>query len=176
MSSNTKLVTYKQRKNKTDISPMPFSSPPVSFNNNTLSPINGNQDRNLYTSFVFFLHFLFNFIIIISFAFLLASFFYIIREEFRVKVYKEKQKLQMIREEAAYNYRINRCDIEIPFMKNQCLAWKRASENDEIQVGKLFVDSIGEMVDTFIQRISWKAFILLAIIGVIYIFINRNIR
>lgn len=169
---DTKIVTYsKQRDNNKHT--MPFSTVPIRYNNISRR---SNNNRNFINRCTFFLHFLFNLIIIISFGFLIISFFYIIREEFRVKIEKEKQKLLMIREESLYNYRINRCELEIPYMKLKCLEWEKNSKNDEIQVGKLFVESIGEMVDTFVQRISWKAFILLGIIIIIYMLIHRNIR
>lgn len=179
---NTQIVTYNSSNSEnldsSENNRMPFRTPLIrrkDKNQIRRFSDNSENDRNLFNRFTFFLHFLFNFFIILSFLFIILSFFYIIKEEFRVKVIQEKERLKIKREESSYLYKINRCELEIPYMKLKCLEWKKDSEDEEIQIGRLFVESIGEMVDAFVQKVSWKMFVFLGLLGGMYIFINRNI-
>ena len=95
--------------------------------------------------------------------------------EFRIKVNIEKQKNEVYRAECRFNYETNRCDLNIPYLREKCVEWKNGLKYSKIRYGKVFVNCLSESLNDFINKISWKFFVGGATIILFYGWLSGNI-
>lgn len=63
-------------------------------------------------------------------------------------------------------YEINRCfpiSGRVPAIEKQCTAWESCMQRDPAAVGRARVvaETIGEVINSFVEPISWKALVSL---------------
>ncbi|KRH93707.1 putative membrane protein [Pseudoloma neurophilia] len=103
--------------------------------------------------------------------------FFTIRNDIRIRVDEEFSKLSYLIEESKYKFLINKCGIvDIPGMRRDCMEWKKNMKKtrSDIQVMGLVMDCFGHIIDRFLEQISWKFFITISCILLIYILFYRR--
>ncbi|ELQ74596.1 putative membrane protein [Trachipleistophora hominis] len=119
----------------------------------------------------------FNLLLIVILSFTVIKTFLVLKNDIRIRIDDEFANLQYLIEDSRYKYEINRCGCtDIPAMRRDCMIWKSnmSKSRRDIEVMKIVMDCFGDIVDRFLERISWKFFIFSACLTVIYLIIYRN--
>lgn len=121
---------------------------------------------------------IFNLFFIMFCSYVLFNLFLSLRNDIRIRINEEFFNVQYLIADSKYKYKINKCDlVDIPAIRKDCMKWKRnmnKTKND-IQIMGIIMDCFGELVDRFLDQISWKFFITILCISIFYlIFYKKN--
>ncbi|PVV05195.1 hypothetical protein BB560_000290 [Smittium megazygosporum] len=105
----------------------------------------------------------------------IASIFLVILIQIIHTIYGDIDKKYMERSQVcAKNYIDNRCDpsTRVPAMESKCLEWQICKNMDPSRIGRgrIFAETFAEIINGFIELISWKAmlFFFMLLFGTIY--------
>ncbi|KAF7683377.1 Nucleus export protein BRR6 [Astathelohania contejeani] len=108
-----------------------------------------------------YLHLLLNFIVIFLLSYILISLVLMLKNDIKYKIDNSKQVLRGIIEESRRKYMENRCDPSTrpPALRKQCMEWECMMNRNEnsIEMSKIMMEVVGELVDGFIQKVSYKS-------------------
>ncbi|ELA48218.1 hypothetical protein VCUG_00259 [Vavraia culicis subsp. floridensis] len=121
----------------------------------------------------------FNLLIIAILSFTIIKTFFVLRNDIRIRIDNEFADLLYLIEDSKYKYEVNRCGcIDIPAMRKDCMIWKNnmSKSRSDVEVMKIVMDCFGDMIDRFLERISWKFFIFSVCLTIVYLVIYKNNR
>merc|ERR1712178_35068 len=110
------------------------------------------------------------FLLISSVQFLLRAFF-VISNDIRIRMDDEIMKIEGAAADSKYKYVINQCEnVKIPAMQRACLEWRRnmIKTGRDVQVVRIVMDFIGEALERFHEQLSWKVFVSVVTLAVVY--------
>lgn len=120
---------------------------------------------------------LFNVSILFIILYTILKLLFALKNDINIRIDQEFFKIKCLIEDSRYKYLINRCDqIDIPAMRQSCMIWRNNTlkTRNDVEVLKIVADCFGDIVDRFLEKISWKFFLLGATIVILYLFIFKN--
>lgn len=120
-----------------------------------------------------YLQLFFNCALVLSFLYMLWSFFQAIQHDIYEKTSFQMLKLQQKIKNCQTQYISNFCDDSVPALQQKCSEWASCMLKNPATVGKLKLSAelLAEILDSFIQPISWKTvlFIFASVFGCIFL-------
>lgn len=131
---------------------------------------------NLIHSFIRrYLQVAFNVVMISAVLYCVAQFFLTIQRDVQIKVNEELSTIMTEISQCAKQYVENRCspELRVPAMEKACTSWENCMKRDPSVVGraKLSAETFAEIINSFIEPISYKTmiFMLTALFGTIFL-------
>lgn len=121
---------------------------------------------------------IFNTILLLIFSYILISSILLLRKDIKDKIKIQKKAIEILIKKSTYNYHINKCEPNqrVPALQNLCSKWECDMNRsiDSVQVLKIIAEVIGDFIDTFVGKISYRSIIFGAIILVSYLIIRKR--
>lgn len=120
-----------------------------------------------------------NLLLIFILSYTVIKTFFALRNDIGIRINNEFQNLMYILEESKYKFMVNKCDItDIPALRKECMMWKNdmARTRNDIEVMKIVMDCFGDIIDRFLERMSWKFFAFGIGLMALYLIIYKSNR
>lgn len=123
-------------------------------------------------------HVVLNVFMLLAMLYCLFYFLYFVTLDIRYKLVTRRQEARAAMKEAAWLYKINRCDptTRVPALESKCNEWDSMTRNglSSIKYARIALEVLAETLDGFMVSFSWKSITLLLAFMVFYLVFKRR--
>lgn len=110
--------------------------------------------------------------------YLLLSIVYMLHKDITARIEQRKKEIKALIKKSTYHYTVNKChpDTRVPALQSLCSKWEcEMNRNIEsVEIINIFGRVVGDFIDTFVNKLSYKTIGSFAFFLIIYRMFRRR--
>ncbi|EJW04496.1 hypothetical protein EDEG_01289 [Edhazardia aedis USNM 41457] len=103
---------------------------------------------------------------------------FIIKNDIQTKINARRIQIRSLIERSKYNYNINKChpSTRVPALQDLCETWECQMNSciNSVEILRIIGEVLGEVIDAFVSKVSFKTVLTVGILMSIYMFFRRK--